>query len=165
MVDTARRNRRLKDGLSIRLVRGALPTTRTVHYLDFAARLRLCSFRLVHLAASRHHLLPLCDPDLRASLHTRNRGDRLGVVLGDSGRAVRHQPLGGQLHPAEPDLRDPRNGTLSTLGLNARTHSRELSGLFVLGKEVFVPRDGFAARRCLSCSRIFYYLNELEVTV
>jgi membrane protein implicated in regulation of membrane protease activity len=41
-------------------------------------------------------------------LHARRRADRRGVVVGDSRRAVRHRPVGGQLHPAGSD---PRDGT------------------------------------------------------
>jgi hypothetical protein len=77
-----------------------------VHDTGFAPNPFGGYFPHVHLAAARHHLLPLCDFDLCAPLHARLWAERLGVVLGDSGRAVRHRPVGGQLYPAEPDLRD-----------------------------------------------------------
>ena len=44
--------------MSIRLIRGALSTARSVHYLAGQAGLRRCSIRHVHLAAARHHLPP-----------------------------------------------------------------------------------------------------------
>jgi hypothetical protein len=55
--------------------------------------------------------------DLRYRLHPRYRPHRLRLVLGDSRRPARHQPLDGKLHPTQPDPR----GTV-----NAGNHGRDL---------------------------------------
>src|SRR5215203_5859589 len=114
------------DGLSIRPLRGALPTTRTVHSLACQAGVRRCSVRHVHLAAAGHHLLPLCDPDLCASLHARRRADRLGLVVGDCRRTVGHWPVGGQLHPAQSDPRDGVDTLSAVRGIEATRYRCKL---------------------------------------
>src|SRR5215210_4330726 len=109
------------DGLSICHVLGALPTPRAVRPLDRHAGPRRCSFQHVPYPVARHHLPPVRDPDLRALLYTRYRADRLGVALGDPCRTARYRPLGGQLHPAEPDPRGAGQ-------VNAVKQSRDVPG-------------------------------------
>jgi hypothetical protein len=52
-----------------------------VHDTGFAPNPFGGYFPHVHLAAARHHLLPLCDFDLRGPLHARLWAERLGVIL------------------------------------------------------------------------------------
>jgi hypothetical protein len=108
-----------QDGLSIRATRGPLPAPRTDHTLDRQTGPRRCGVQHLSPAAAGLHLPPVCHPDLRYRLHPRRRPHRLRLVLGDSRRPARHQPLDGQLHPTQPDPR----GTV-----NAGNHGMEAGG-------------------------------------
>src|SRR5918997_1335473 len=106
-----------QDGLSFRAIRRPLPAPRAAHTLDRQTRPRRRSVQHLSPAVAWHYLPPVCDLDLRYRLHPRRRRHRLRLVLGDSRRPARHQPLDGQLHPTQPDPR----GTV-----NAGSHGRDL---------------------------------------
>ena len=83
---------------------------RVVHLLDRATGKDRRRLRRVPAAAPWHHLPAICDPDLCASLHTRHRPDRMGMVLGRRGRTIRHRPLGRRCKPAQPVPRSAVHG-------------------------------------------------------
>src|SRR5215208_6362207 len=94
-----------EDGLFVRDVWGTFPTARAVDTLDRQAGPRRRGIQHVHLAAARHHLFAVYDPDLCDRVRPWRRVDGLGVHLGHPRLVARYRPLGSQLHPAGPDTR------------------------------------------------------------
>src|SRR5215208_6358379 len=92
-------------GLFVRVVWGTLPAARAVDTLDRQAGPRRRGIQHVHLAAARHHLFAVYDPDLRDRVCPWRRVDGLGVHLGHPRLVAQYRPLGSQLHPTRPDTR------------------------------------------------------------